>query len=83
MNISEKIKIINKRIQQNKAQYDLDRRVANIFALLSGDVSKYKFLTGKDIFPKTNLLEEVAAMKRFGYSPLRKELKVQNDIAKN
>ena len=49
MNISQKIKEINNRIEQNKAQYDLDRQTAMISAFSSGNVSKYKFLTGKDV----------------------------------
>ena len=40
-------------------------------------VTKYKFLTGKDILPEKDLLEKAATMKRFEYSPLGKELKAQ------
>ena len=47
MNISEKIKT-NKKIEKNKAQYNLDRQTAKISALSSGNVSKYEFLTGKE-----------------------------------
>ena len=39
-------------------------------------------MTGKDVLPEKDLLEKVATMKRLGYSPLGKELKVQTDIAK-
>ena len=46
MGISEKIKAISNKIEQNKAQYDLDRQTAKISALLLGNVSKYEFLTG-------------------------------------
>ena len=49
MSISEKIKAINNKIEENKTQYDLDRQTAKIFALLSGNVSKYEFLNGKDV----------------------------------
>ena len=82
MSISEKIKTINNKIKPNKAQYDLDRQTAKISALSSGNVSKYEFLTGKDVLPKKDLLEKAATMKRFEYSPLGKELKAQTDIAK-
>ena len=44
--INEKIKAINNKIEQNKAQYDLDRQTANISVLSAGNVSKYAFLTG-------------------------------------
>ena len=49
MSISEKIKKINNKIKQNKGQYDSDRQIAKISALSSGNVSKYEFLTGKDV----------------------------------
>ena len=68
--------------EQNKAKYDLDRPTAKISALLSGNVSKYEFLTGEKVLPEKDLLEEAATMKRFEYSPLGRELKAQTDIAK-
>ena len=40
MSISDKIKTINKKIEQNKAQYNLDRQTAKISALSSGNLSK-------------------------------------------
>ena len=51
MGINEKIKAFNKKIKHNKAQYDLDRQTAKISALSSGNVSKYEFLTSKDVLP--------------------------------
>ena len=39
----EKIKAINNKIEQNKAQYDLDRETAKIFALSSGNISNMNF----------------------------------------
>ena len=56
MSISEKIKGINKKIKQNKAQYNLDRQTAVISALSSINVSKYEFLTGKDVLPEKESL---------------------------
>ena len=41
MTVSEKIKTISNKIEQNKVQYDLDRQTANISALPSRNVSKY------------------------------------------
>ena len=59
MSISENIdQSNNNKIKQNKAQYDLDRKAAKISALSSRNVSKYEFLTSKDV-----LLEKVAAIK--------------------
>ena len=43
MSINEKIKAINNKIDQNKAQYNLDRQTARISILSSGNVSKYEF----------------------------------------
>ena len=43
MSVSEKIKAINNKIDQNKPQYDLDRQTAEISALPSGNISKYDF----------------------------------------
>ena len=82
MTISEKIKTIDNKIEQSKAQYDLDRQTGKISALLSGNVSKYEFLTGKDVLPEKGLLEKAAALKIFEYSQLDKELKAKTDIAK-
>ena len=56
MIITEKINIIDNKIKLNKAQYDLDKQAAKISALLSRNVSKYEFLTGKDVLPEKELL---------------------------
>ena len=58
MTDSEKIKTINKKIEQNKAQYDSDRQTAKISALSSGNVSKYEFLIGEDVLSEKKLLEK-------------------------
>ena len=43
ISISEKIKAINKKIEQNKVQYNLDRQTAKISLLSLGKVGKYEF----------------------------------------
>ena len=53
MSISEKIKTINNKIEQNKDQYDLERH--KILALLSGNVNKYEVLTSKDVLRENRL----------------------------
>ena len=63
MSISEKIKAIKNKIEQNKAQYNLDRETAKISVLSSRNVSKILFLTGKDIWPERELLEKAATIK--------------------
>ena len=52
MSINEKMKAINNKIEQNSAQYDLDRQTANIFALSWGNVSNYELF-------KKDLLERI------------------------
>ena len=75
MTASNKIKTIDSKIEQNEAQYDLDRQTTKISVLLSGNVDKYKFLTRKDVLLEKDLLVKAAAIKRFEYSPLGSVLK--------
>ena len=65
MIISEKMKAINNKIEQNKVQYDSDIQTAKISVLASENVSKDELLTAKDVLPEKALLEKAAAMKRF------------------
>ena len=65
MIITENIKKIDDKIEQNKAQYDLDRQTATISTLSSGNVSKYEFLTSKYVLADTELLEKAATIKGF------------------
>ena len=66
MSISEKIKAINNKIEQHKAQYNLERQTPKMSALSSGNVSKHEFMTSKDVLPEKNLLEKAATTKIFG-----------------
>ena len=52
MTFSEKIKAFDNKIEQNKALHDLGRQTATISVLLSGNVSKYEFLTDEDVLPE-------------------------------
>ena len=63
MSISEKIKTIDNKIEQIKAQYKLDRQIGKISALSSGNVSKYEFLKtysplGKELKPQTDIAKK-------------------------
>ena len=82
MAVKEKTKTAENETEKNKAQYKLDRPTAKIFGLLSRNVGKYEFLTGKDVLPEKDLLEKAVTIKRFEYLPLGSELKTQTDIAK-
>ena len=75
MSTNEKIKTFKNKIEQNKAQYSLDRQTAKISVLSSWNVNKYEFFTGKDILCQMDLLEKLASLKRFEYCLLDKELK--------
>ena len=66
MSTSEKIKAINNKIEQHKAQYNLERQTPKMSALSSGNVSKHEFMTSKDVLPEKNLLEKAATTKIFG-----------------
>ena len=82
MTVSKKIKTIDKKIEENEAQDDLDRQTAKISDLSSGNVGKYEYLTSRDVLLEKDLLEKAATIEGFEYSPLGKELKAQTGIAK-
>ena len=42
---------INDQIRDKKLQYDINREVAKISALLSGEIRKYEYVTDEDILP--------------------------------
>ena len=68
MTVTHQIKIFDKKIMQNEAQYDLGRKAAKISALSSNNLDKYEYLTGKDLGLKPSTLEQT----KFEYSPLGK-----------
>ena len=44
MTVTDQIKILDRKIKQNEAQYDLDREAAKISALSSHNLEKYEYL---------------------------------------
>ena len=58
MSISEINKEINSKIEQKKSQYNIDRQTDKISALSSENVSKYEFLTDKDVLPEKKLVRK-------------------------
>ena len=68
MAVTDQIKILNRKIKQNEAQYDLDRKAAKISALSSNNLDKYEYLTGEDLGLKPSTVEQA----KFEYSPLGK-----------
>ena len=65
---TDQIKILNKKIMQNEAQHDLDRKAAEISALSSNNLNKYEYLTGEDLGLKPSTIQQT----KFEYSPLGK-----------
>ena len=57
MKITDQIKILDKKIMQNEAQYDLDRKAAKISALFSNNLDKYEYLTSEDLDLKPSTIE--------------------------
>ena len=68
MTVTDQIKILNRKIKQNEAQYDLDREAAKISALSSNNLDKYEYLTCEDLGLKPSTVEQA----KFEYSPLGK-----------
>ena len=68
MTVADQMKILNRKIKQNEAQYDLDRKAAEISALYSKNLDKYEYLTGEDLGLKSSTVEKA----KFEYSPLGK-----------
>ena len=68
MTVTDQIKILNGKIKQNEAQYDLDWKAAKISALSSNNLDKYEYLTGEDLGLKPSTVEQ----EKFEYSPLGK-----------
>ena len=68
MTITDQIKILDRKITQNEARYDLDRKTAKISALSSNNLDKYECLTDEDLgFKSSNI-----GQPKFEYSPLGK-----------
>ena len=68
MTVTNQIKILHRKIMQNEAQYDLDKKVAKISSLSSNNLDKYEYLTGEDLSLKPSTVEQA----KFEYSPLGK-----------
>ena len=68
MKVTDQTKIIDNKIKANQAQYDLNRLTAKISALSSGELRKYKYLTGEDLGCRPSVLEQT----KFDYSLLGK-----------
>ena len=70
MTLTGQLKILNGKIKANKALYDLDREVAKISALSSGELEKYEYLISENLGYKPDVIQK----SKFEYSPLSKFL---------
>ena len=68
MTVTDQIKILDRKVMQNEAQYDLHRKAAKISGLSSNNLDKYEYLTGEDLGLKPSTVEKA----KFEYSPLGK-----------
>ena len=66
MTIKEQIKILDNKIKQNQADYDLYRQNAKISDLNSGKLDKYEYLRDEDLGYRPDSVQNA----RFEYSPL-------------
>ena len=68
MTVTDQIKSLDRKILQNEAQYDLDKKAAIISARSSKNLDKVEYLTGEDLGLRPDIIEQA----RFEYSPLDK-----------
>ena len=68
MTITDQIKILKRKIMQNEAQDDLDRKAPKISAPSSNNLDKYEYLIGEDLGSKPSTVEQA----KFEYYPLGK-----------
>ena len=68
MTLTYQIKILDRKIMQNEAHYDLERKSAKISALSSNSLDKYEYLSGEDLGLKPSTIKQT----KFEYAPLGK-----------
>ena len=63
MTDKDQLKVLDNKIRQNQADYELYRKNTKISALSSGKLDKYEYLTGEDLGYRPDLIQKQ-------YSPL-------------
>ena len=66
MTVKDQLKILDRKIKQNRADYVLYRTAPEVSALSSGDLDKYEYLTKKDLGYEPDAVQKA----RFEYFPL-------------
>ena len=69
---------INDQVKNEKLQYDINRKAAEISALSSGKTDKYEYLTGEEILPSNQ--KQIIEQAKVTYSPLGKAFEKQTKI---
>ena len=69
---------ISYHIRDEKLQYDINRKAAEIWTLSSGKVDKYEYFTGHEILPSNQ--QEIIEQAKFTYSPTGKAFEKQIKI---
>ena len=68
MTVTDQLKILDRKIMKNEAQYDLHRKATKISVLSCDNLEKYEYLTGEDLGLKPSTVEQ----SKFEYTPLGK-----------
>ena len=63
MRVTDQIKILDRKIEQNEAEYNFDKKAAKT---CSWNLDKYEYLTGKDLNYKPSTVDQA----KLDYSPL-------------
>ena len=66
MAVKDQLKILDNKIRQNQADYDLHRKNTKTSALSSPKLDKYEYLTGEDLGYRPDPVQKA----KFEYSPL-------------
>ena len=66
MTVKDQLKILDNKIRQDIADYDLSRKNAKISAWSSGTLDKYEYVTGEDLGYRPDPVQKA----KFKYSPL-------------
>ena len=68
MTITDQIKVLNRKIIQNEAQYNLDKKATKRSPFSSNNLDKYEYLSGEDLGLKPSTIQQG----KFKYSLLGK-----------
>ena len=68
MTVTDQVKILDRKINKNEAQYDLHKKAAKMSVLSSGNLDKYEYLPGEDL----NYIPSTADQAKCEYFPLIK-----------